>query len=438
MCAPLAIFLSPCVSIVSAPLLSRCMRGDKHSASLVSLARWCGPAVCLARCAYCFFACAPEITKTIEVGARQSVLIQFDSGDQRVQMECFVRADGREAGHGFSVSDRCVKGACAVFVVSSVALYLCRKASVVLTMPLACIAASSLCYVFVALAQKVDDHAWEAGETDAGAFARDVQRQYSRRRCRGPDAVPFTNHSDNPVTLRVKFSAEGLFAKTKDIDINYSVLESDSILAVFDAELSPNMRQLLSNSTAAYRRIHWAAPPVVSFLVGAVIYGVFFAVSLFGARWAWGQISAISNKGAQVEKTVQEWKWFQSVANVWKFVIQRGYDLLQSVAGDDPIQQVNYQNLDKSRDAFFELLKQNNIHAFASIEAEMEKWQKGRVSRSSSTLDEDKLFKNLDNLWTIWSSSKDGELGLKNALFWPTINFYNAMMTKNEVHSVCL
>ena len=112
--------------------------------------------------------------------------------------------------------------------------------------------------------------------------------------------------------------------------------------------------------------------------------------------------------------------------------------MLQSVAGDDPIQQVNYQNLDKSRDAFFELLKQNNIQAFASIEAEMEKWQKGRVSRSSSTLDEDKLFKNLDNLWTIWSSSKDGELGLKNALFWPTINFYNAMMTKNEVHSVCL
>ena len=413
------------------------MRDDKDAASLVSLARWCGPAVCLFRCAYCFFACAPEITKTIEVGARQSVLIQFDSGDQCVQMECFVRADGREAGHGF----RCVEDAFAAFVVSFVARYLCRKASVVLTMPLACIAASSLCYVFVALAQKVDDHAWEAGETDAGAFARDVQRQYSRRRCRGPDAFPFTNHSDNPVTLRVKFSAEGLFAKTKDIDINYSVLESDSlspILAVFDAELSPNMRQLLSNSTAAYRRRDWAAPPVVNFLVGAVIYGVFFAVSLFGARLAWGQISAISNKGAQVEKTVQEWKWFQSVANVWKFVIQRGYDLLQSVAGDDPIQQVNYQNLDKSRDAFFELLKQNNIKAFASIEADMEKWQKGRVSRSSSTLDEDKLFKNLDNLWTIWSSSKDGELGLKNALFWPTINFYNAMMTKNEVRSVCL
>jgi hypothetical protein len=50
--------------------------------------------------------------------------------------------------------------------------------------------------------------------------------------------------------------------------------------------------------------------------------------------------------------------------------------------------------------------------------------------------DEDALFKELEEIWSIWSDSA-GELRLSNAISWITINFYSAMVSKNEVNAPC-
>jgi hypothetical protein len=149
-------------------------------------------------------------------------------------------------------------------------------------------------------------------------------------------------------------------------------------------------------------------------------------------------------------------KPFRMMMQGWKnsFFARRVSDLWCSIADDDLLQQLNFKKLDESRSKFIQSFLETarsehfrspkDVEKFVHLKKQLQEWLLAhngqnlhRVShhtvlKSAVAADEEALFKDLDQIWSVWSDEA-GQLRFSNALSWIGINFYSAVMSKNEV-----
>lgn len=537
-----------------------------------------GQIMCVSRVLWCICFAPESIVKTINIEAQQSVLIHLDARGQYIEFDCFVKRETNSLDYQFQHSAETCKVAAFALSFAATALHF----QVGWALAFRIITGSSMAFLLAALGQQIDNFAQVSGETDADVFIGDVQRQYIRRRCRSTETVPFINRSDVPVEVCISFAAHGFLSHTQDVEILCDVLESNeaSLMNVFESEVSPHMKQLLSKSTAAYRRRRWVAPAILNVCVGAAAYGVLLALPflcrdiyrVYGsvdyrscvghvslASWLHsaageqrmqaffacvqstrpvfnslsvccvhamrsvtkiseivkvpatslfanvstenstaaflpsltspvsstpiGGDSAVTTSSSSVHAAATSLEPTQSPTNVvphnhlngtgrsevgvvatlwemmqgWKtwFFTRRASELLGSIVGEDTLQQLNLKKLDESRSDFiqsflgaarpehFRSLK--DVEKFIAIKKQLEEWCRvhdanslRRISEHSSlrsmmAVDEESLFKDLEQIWSVWSDTA-GQLHFSNAISWVAINFYSAMVSKNEVN----
>jgi hypothetical protein len=282
------------------------------------------------------------------------------------------------------------------------------------------------------------------------------------------------------------------------IQVCHEILDLDGQYSIFDDALSHNMHQLLSNSASTHRSRPWRASPLLNVAIGGSIliskYIVLPTIALvifrayqsnnfdeFLKRSKW--LTRVPLPNGCIE-SVFHWihstkKWPSSRLIVWvleklKFIpdfvgwmqmivdplrdkalhiqqrakstllVSRILDLWHSLNGD-LMQELNAKRLHNSRAEFVKgFLAAADADHFKSSEAvsettvetlfkktkfSLEKWLKGPIEES-----EDVLFKNLDQVWSVWADTAAGQFSAFNAMEWMKLNFQYILLAKDEVH----